>query len=191
MPVPRLAAPARGAVPALAALAVLDVLYAIVALAAYERRIGVVTHDGSGTVEMIDSLLGLDELRTATAWLVLLALLVAVATTANWAVRLRRAGLPTAPTAPVTGWWISTVLAVPANIGAALWYRSATAQGGEYMRTVEATSNLLVVAACAAVVTAAVLGIRVVRRTEVDRLLTAADDALTAGEAQPPTRAGS
>ncbi|MEU2615335.1 hypothetical protein ABZ570_27720 [Micromonospora sp. NPDC007271] len=156
---------ARTAVRALVVLAVVDVFYTIVALAAYEHRVGVVTHDGSGTVEMVNSLVPLRELSSAMLWLLLLTLVAAVAGVVNWGIRSRRTGLPLASPASVAGWWMSAIVAVPLNLIAAMRYLSVTAQGGEHMRSVLAEATLLMVTASVALVITTVAGVQVIRRT--------------------------
>ncbi|MET8265747.1 hypothetical protein ABZU92_17350 [Micromonospora arida] len=156
---------ARTAVTASVALTIVDVAHTIVALAAYEHRIGVVTHDGSGLVEMLNTIVPLRELSTATFCLLLLTLLTAWASVAHWVIRARRAGPAVAPTAPGARWWMSAVIAVPLNLIAAVQYLNATANGGEYMRTVLAETTLLLVAASAALVTTTTAGIQIVRHS--------------------------
>ncbi|MET8833570.1 hypothetical protein ABZV78_06615 [Micromonospora sp. NPDC004540] len=166
---------ARTAVTALVALTVVDVFHTIVALAAYEHRIGVVTHDGSGTVDMLNTIVPLRELSSAMFWLLLLTLLAAWAGVANWVIRTRRTEPPVAPTAPVARWRMSAIVAVPLNLIAAVQYLSATTNGGEYMRTVLAETTLLLVAASVALVITTTAGIQVVRRTAEDQQHTDAE----------------
>ncbi|MER7586219.1 hypothetical protein ABTW72_01595 [Micromonospora sp. NPDC127501] len=154
----------RTVVAALVALTVVDVTHTLVALGAYERRVGVVTHDGSAIVEIFDGVVPLRELSTATFCLLLLALLTAWASVANWVIQARRARPAGAPTAPRTRWWVSALIAAPLNLIAAVQYLSATANGGEYMHSVLAETVLLLVAAAAALVTTTTAGIQVVRR---------------------------
>jgi len=156
---------ARVAVSALVALAVADVFHTVVVLAAYEHRIGVATHDGSGTVEMLNTIMPLRELSPALFWLLLLTLLAAVAGVVNWVIQIQRAGTPIAPAAPVARWRTSAVVAVPLNLIAALQYLSATAKGSEYMRIVLAETTLLLGAASVALVITTTAGVQVVRRT--------------------------
>jgi hypothetical protein len=169
----------RTAVTALVALTVVDVFHTIVALAAYEHRVGVVTHDGSGTVDMLDTIVSLRELSAATFWLLLLMLLAAVAGVANWVIRTRRTGPAVAPTAPVARWWMSAIVAVLLNLIAAVQYLSASANGGEYMRTVLAETTLLLVAASVALVITTTAGMQVVRRTAANQQHTAGAGATT------------
>ena len=157
---------ARIAVPALVVLTVVDVFYTIVAVAVYEHRIGVVTHDGSAMADMLNAIVPLRDLSSAMFWPLLVSLLAAVGGVANWVIRTRYSGPPVAPTAPVARWWMSTIVAVPLNLIAAARYRSATAHGGEYMRSVLAETTLLLVAASVALVITTTAGIQVVRRTE-------------------------
>jgi hypothetical protein len=171
---------ARTAVTALVALTVVDVFHTIVALAAYEYEIGVVTHDGSGTVEMLDTIVPLRELSAAMFCLLFLTLLTAWAGAANWVIRARRTGPPVAPTEPVAWWRMSAIVAVPLNLIAAEQYLSATENGGEYMRTVVAETTLLLVAASVALVTTTTAGIQVVRRTAANQQHTAGARATTA-----------
>ncbi|MEO3773406.1 hypothetical protein [Micromonospora sp. B9E7] len=156
---------ARTAVTALVAVTVVDVFHTIVALAAYEHRIGVVTHDGSGTVDMLDTIVPLRDLSAATFCLLLLTLLTAWASVANWAIRARSTRPPVAPTAPAARWRMSAIVAVPLNLIAAVQYLSASANGGEYMRTVLAVTTVLLVAASVALVTTTTAGIQVIRHT--------------------------
>ncbi|MEU5950438.1 hypothetical protein ABZ793_33535 [Micromonospora sp. NPDC047465] len=171
---------ARTAVAVLVALTVVDVFHTMVALAVYEHRIGVVTHDGSGAVDILDTVVPLRELSSAMFWLLLLTLLAAVVGVANWFVRTRRTRLPVAPTAPVARWWMSAIVAVPLNLIAAVQFLSATANGGEYMRTVQAETTLLLVAASVALVITTAAGIQVVRRTAAHPQHTAGAAATTA-----------
>ncbi|MEV1142671.1 hypothetical protein [Micromonospora sp. NPDC049799] len=83
---------ARTAVTALTALTVVHGCHTIVALAAYEYRIGVVTHDGSGTVDMLNTVVPLGTLSVAMFCLVLLTLLAAAAAVGNWMVQTWRGG---------------------------------------------------------------------------------------------------
>ncbi|MBQ0904482.1 hypothetical protein [Micromonospora sp. U21] len=156
---------ARTAVTALVALTIVDVLHTMVALALYEHRIGVVTHDGSGTVEMLDIIVPLRELSAAMFCLLLLTLLTAWAGVANWFTRTRGTEPPVAPAAPVARWRMSAIVAVPLNLIAAVQYLYATANGGAYMRTVQGETTLLLVAASVALVITTTAGIQVVRRT--------------------------
>ncbi|WP_328421671.1 hypothetical protein OG470_06275 [Micromonospora sp. NBC_00389] len=162
---------ARTAVTALVALTIVDVFHTNVALAAYEyeHRIGVVTHEGSGTVDMLNTIVPLRELPAAMFCLLLLTLLTAWAGVANWFIQTRRTEPPVAPTAPVTRWQMSAIVAVPLNLIAAVQYLSATANGGEYMRTVLAETTLLLVAASVALVITTTAGIQVVRRTAANQ----------------------
>ncbi|MBQ0892699.1 hypothetical protein KBX37_06200 [Micromonospora sp. U56] len=171
---------ARTAVTALVALTVVDVFHTIVALAAYEHRIGVVTHDGSGAVDMLDTIVPLRELSAAMFCLLLLTLLTAWAGVANWAIRARRTGPPVAPTEPVAWWRMSATIAVPLNLIAAVQYLSATANGGKYMRTVLAETTLLLVAASVALVTTTTAGTQVVRHTAANQQHNAVAGATTA-----------
>ncbi|MCM0674788.1 hypothetical protein NCC78_08810 [Micromonospora phytophila] len=171
---------ARTAVTALVALTVVDVFHTIVALAAYEHRIGVVTHDGSGTVDMLDTIVPLRELSAAMFCLLFLTLLTAWSGVANWVIRARRTGPPVSLTEPVAWWRISAIVAVPFNLIAAVQYLSATADGGEYMRTVLAETTLLLVAASVALVTTTTAGIQVVRHTAGNQQHTAGARATTA-----------
>ncbi|RKR90368.1 hypothetical protein BDK92_4740 [Micromonospora pisi] len=171
---------ARTAVVTLLTLTVIDVLHTIVALAAYEHRIGVVTHDGSGTVDMLNTIVPLRELSSAMFWLLLLTLIAGVAGVANWVIRTRRTRPQVAPTAPVVPWRMSAIVAVPLNLIAAVHYLSATANGGEYMHTVLTETTLLLVAASVALVITTTTGIRVVRRTTTDQQRAAEDGATTA-----------
>ncbi|MCX5115689.1 hypothetical protein OG992_00765 [Micromonospora sp. NBC_00362] len=154
----------RLAVTALVALTVVDVTHTLVALGAYERRVGGVTHDGSGIVEILDSIVSLRELSTATFCLLILTLLTASASVANWFIQTRRARPAGAPTAGRTRWWVSALIAVPLNLIAAERYLSATANGGEYMHAVLAETTLLLVAAAAALVATTTAGIQFIRR---------------------------
>jgi hypothetical protein len=156
----------RPAVTALVALVVVDVFHTIAAIALYQHRIGVVTHDGSAIVEMLDTIVPLRELSSVTAWLLFLTLLTTVAAVVFWLAQSRRTGKPFAPTAPVSQWRISAIVALPVNLLAAVQYLFTTERGGEYMRTAWGESGLLLVAASVALVVTAVLGIQVVRRTE-------------------------
>jgi len=167
---------ARTAVTALVAVTVVDVFHTIVALAVYEHRIGVVTHDGSGTVDMLNTIVPLRELSSAMFWLLLITLLAAVAGVANWAIRTRCTG---PPAAPVARWQMSAIVAVPLNLIAAVQYLSATANGGEYMRTVLPATTLLLVTACAAIMITTTSGIQVVRRTAENQQHSADAEATT------------
>jgi hypothetical protein len=60
---------------------------------------------------------------------------------------------------------VSTVVAVPLNVIAAVQYLSATAKGAEYMRTTLATTAGLQIAAATALVVSTTAGIQVIRRT--------------------------
>ncbi|SCG55738.1 hypothetical protein GA0070609_3078 [Micromonospora echinaurantiaca] len=171
---------ARTAVTALVALTVVDVFHTIVVLAAYEHRIGVVTHDGSGTVDMLDTVVPLRELSAAMSCLLFLTLLTAWAGVANWVILARRTGPPVAPTEPVAWWWMSAIVAVPLNLIAAVQYLYATANGAEYMRTVLAETTLLLVAASVALVTTTIAVIQVVRHTAANQQRTAGARATTA-----------
>ncbi|MFI7517337.1 hypothetical protein ACIBVK_27950 [Micromonospora echinofusca] len=170
---------ARTAVTALVAVTVVDVFHTVVALAVYEHRIGVVTHDGSGVVDMLDTIVPLRELSAAMFCLLLLTLLTAWAGVASWVIRTRRTGLPVAPTAPGARWRMSAIIAVPLNLIAAVQYLSATANGGEHMRTVLAETTLLLVAASVALVITTTAGIQVVRRTAANEQHTADAGATT------------
>ncbi|MFG3702467.1 hypothetical protein ACGF5C_31995 [Micromonospora sp. NPDC047620] len=68
----------------------------------------------------------------------------------------------------------------PLNLIAAVQYLSATANGGEYMRTVLAETALLLVAASVVLVITTTAGIQVVRRTAADQQHTAGAGATTA-----------
>ncbi|MFF5217954.1 hypothetical protein [Micromonospora sp. NPDC000442] len=170
----------RTAVTALVVLTVVDVIYTIVALAAYEHGIGVVTHDGSGSVEMLNTIVPLGKLSSAMFWLLLLALLAAWASVAKWIIRTRRTGPPVAPTAPVARLRLSAIVAVPLNLIAAVQYLYATTNGGEYMRTNLAVTTLLLVAASVALVITTTAGIQVVRRDAENQQHTAGAEATTA-----------
>ncbi len=155
-------AAARLAVTALFGVAGVDVLHTVVALAQYEYRIGVVTHDGSAFGDLLGGILPLRDLSPALAQLLVLALVAAVAATAVWRVWVRDTGLPVASMAP---WWWSVGIAVPLNLTAAWWYLAATGRDVGHMRAVQAETVLLMTVACLALVTAAAVGVAVVRRT--------------------------
>lgn len=157
---------ARIAVTALVAVAVVDVFHTVVALALYQHRIDVVTHDGSLVVEVLDVIAPLRDVSPVLAQLLLLTLVAAVAAVATWIVRIRDSGLPLPS---MTRWRWSAIVAVPLNLIAAVQYLSATEQGAEHMRAVQTETALLLVAACLALVITAVLGVAVIRRTTADQ----------------------
>lgn len=155
-------AAARIAVTALVGVTVVDVLHTTVALALYQYRIGIVTHDGSGIGDLLGTVLPLRELSPVLAQLLLLTLVTAGGATAAWLVRIRDSGLPVPSMA---AWWWSVGIAVPLNLTAAGWYLSATGRGAGHMRAVQSGTVLLMTAACLALVTAAFVGVTVIRRT--------------------------
>jgi hypothetical protein len=61
---------ARLAVTSVAVVAVVDVFHTVVAWGEYERRISVVTHDGSGPAALVDHVVPLRELSPMTTRLV-------------------------------------------------------------------------------------------------------------------------
>ncbi|MFG3558629.1 hypothetical protein ACGGAQ_30060 [Micromonospora sp. NPDC047557] len=75
---------------------------------------------------------------------------------------------------------MSAIVAVPLNLIAAVQYLSATANGGEYMRSVLAETTLLLVAASVALVTTTTAGIQVVRHTAAHQQHTAGARVTTA-----------
>ncbi len=153
---------------ALVALTVVDSFHTIIAIAAYEHRITVVTHDGSGMAELLNTIVPLRELSPAMTRLQLLTVLATVAAVTNWIIRTRGTGPPVAPTAPVARWRTGAIVAVPLNLIAAAQYLLAAEKGAEYMRIVRAETALLLVAAATALVITTTVGIQVVRRTATD-----------------------
>ncbi len=90
---------ARLAMTALVALTVVDSFHTIIAIAAYEHRITVVTHDGSGMAELLNTIVPLRELSPAMTRLQLLTVLATVAAVTNWIIRTRGTG-PSEPRPP-------------------------------------------------------------------------------------------
>ncbi|MET8090211.1 hypothetical protein [Micromonospora sp. NPDC005220] len=140
---------ARTAVTALVTLTIVDVFHTIVALAAYEHRIGVVTHDGSGTADMLNAIVPLRELSAVMLCLLLLTPLTAWAGVANWVTRARNSGPPVAPPAPVKSWWISATIAASLNLIATVALVTTTAAGIQVVRRTQANQQQKVVAGAA------------------------------------------
>jgi len=154
---------ARTAVRALVALAVVDVFCTLVALAVFEHRIGVVTHDPAGAADLLNTIVPLRELSSVMLWLLPLTLLAAVAGIVNWVIQSRRTRPPVTPSATAVRWRMSAIVAVPLNVIAAVRYLSATANGGEYMRVVQTETTLLLIAASLTLVITTTAGIRAIR----------------------------
>lgn len=154
----------RVALSALVALIAVHFGCTVVALAAYSHRIGLVTHDGSGfLVELLDAVVPLRDLLPAVLWLLPLTLLVTFATLGRWAARrIVRPGDERLPAAA----WTAGIAAVLLNPLAAVRYASATAGGGEHMRTVQVETTLLVVAAAVATTMSALAVAGFVRRSD-------------------------
>ncbi|MEU8071880.1 hypothetical protein AB0B20_19205 [Micromonospora sp. NPDC049151] len=154
----------RAALFALVALMTVYIGCTLVALAAYSHRIGLVTHDGSGfLVELLDAVVPLRDLLPAVLWLLSATLLVTLVALGGWAAR-RVTGsdderLPAAA-------WVAGIAAVLLNPLAVVRYASATAEGGEYMRTVQVETNLLVLAAAVATTISVLAVARLVRHSE-------------------------
>ncbi|MFD6638756.1 hypothetical protein ACFWDK_23030 [Micromonospora chalcea] len=157
----------RAALSALVALITVHIGCTLVALAAYSHRIGLVTHDGSGfLVELLDAVVPLRDLLPAMLWLLPVTLLVTFAALGCWAARRTvRPGGERLPRAA----WTAGIAAVLLNPLAAVRYASAAANGGEYMRTVQVETTLLVLAAAAATTMSALAVAGFVRRSETAR----------------------
>ncbi|MCT2280284.1 hypothetical protein [Micromonospora chalcea] len=153
----------RVALSALVALIAVHIGCTLVALAAYSYRIGLVTHDGSGfLVELLNAVVPLRDLLPAMLWLLPVTLLVTFAALGRWAAR--RTVRPDDERLPATA-WTAGIAAVLLNPLAAVRYASATAEGGEFMRTVQVETNLLVLAAAVATTTSALAVAGFVRRS--------------------------
>ncbi|MDO3685017.1 hypothetical protein [Micromonospora sp. C28ISP2-4] len=154
----------RAALSALVALIAVHIGCTLIALAAYSHRIGLVTHDGASfPVELLDAVVPLRDLLPAVLWLLPVTLLVTFAALGRWAVR--RTVRPGDERPPVAA-WTAGIAAVLLNPLAAVRYASATAEGGEYMRTVQVETNLLVLAAAVATTMSALAVAGFVRRSE-------------------------
>ncbi|MBU8859824.1 MULTISPECIES: hypothetical protein [unclassified Micromonospora] len=154
----------RVALSALIALICVHIGCTVVALAAYSHRIGLVTHDGSGfLVELLDAVVTLRDLLPAVLWLLPLTLLVTFAALGRWAAR--RTVRPDDERLPAAA-WTAGVAAALLNPLAAVRYASATAEGGEYMRTVQVETTLLVLAAAVATTISALAVAGFVRRSD-------------------------
>ena len=116
------------------------------------------THDGSGTVDMLNTIAPLRELVDPDP--------------------AHRATGRTHSASPVADG--CAIVAVPLNLIAAAQYLYATANGGEYMHTVLADTTLLLVAASVALVITTTAGIQVIRRTAENQQYTAGAGATTA-----------
>ncbi|MFF4937769.1 hypothetical protein [Micromonospora sp. NPDC000729] len=154
----------RAALSALVALMTVHIGCTLVALAAYSHRIGLVTHDGSGfLVELLDAVVPLRDLLPAVLWLLTVTLLVTFAALGGWAAR--RVTGSDAERLPAAA-WVAGIAAVLLNPLAVVRYASATAEGGEYMRTVQVETTLLVLAAAVATTMSALAVAGFVRRSD-------------------------